>query len=653
MWRPMPDTTAWISSARSWLTDPTLGSRAFNEPWPELADDPSEDDIRSRLRNLARSNAWAEQDVAVILISGHGTLQGDDHYLVLRETDSTKLASSSIRVADILGWLAETPIEHLLVILDAGLAESVLAAPQLFNVDPDRDWIIIPTVMGPDSVAVEGALGRALSEFSTGLRTPEGRRYGEGPYIEVADFLTDLQNILPPDQRLDAVGGGDRANVRVCLPNPHYRGSDEGTLAPQRLALALPLSDLETHWGPRARGVVNEDEAGWLFSGRRDLLRALISTATGPARTTIVTGGAGSGKSAVLARLVTLSDADFMSANADQFANMSGDQFPPLGAVDAAALATGKLPGQVMSHLCQTLAVPLEKSGPAEATIEEMLTAWHSWLGAREGPVTLVIDALDEATDAHALLRDVLSRLEGDGTHPRLRLILGVRSSAASTETATQLTSASEASSLVDAAEVALGAVRISVDQSPWWDPNDVVTYVERILTRTPNSPYESAGGDLVGQIARAVAQRAGRSFLFARIAASSLTNREELVSVEDRDWLAGLDQGVLGVFREDLHRSIPDPDDRRRAVVLLRAVAYAKGAGLPWRGIWPLVADAVDDEGRRYGDTDVAWLLESRLGAYLIADRDGGTTVYRLFHELLRTTLRDRWQELLRTWSP
>lgn len=176
---------------------------------------------------------------------------------------------------------------------------------------------------------------------------------------------------------------------------------------------------------------------------------------------------------------------------------------------------------------------------------------------------------------------------------------------------------------------------------------------MERILTRTPNSPYESAGGDLVGQIARAVAQRAGRSFLFARIAASSLTNREELVSVEDRDWLAGLDQGVLGVFREDLHRSIPDPDDRRRAVVLLRAVAYAKGAGLPWRGIWPLVADAVDDEGRRYGDTDVAWLLESRLGAYLIADRDGGTTVYRLFHELLRTTLRDRWQELLRTWSP
>ena len=53
----------------------------------------------------------------------------------------------------------------------------------------------------------------------------------------------------------------------------------------------------------------------WLFTGRADLMRRLIAAAT--SRTPgvlLVTGGAGSGKSAVLARLVTLSDPDFRTA---------------------------------------------------------------------------------------------------------------------------------------------------------------------------------------------------------------------------------------------------------------------------------------------------------------------------------------------------
>jgi hypothetical protein len=102
-------------------------------------------------------------------------------------------------------------------------------------------------------------------------------------------------------------------------------------------------------------------------------------------------------------------------------------------------------------------------------------------------------------------------------------------------------------------------------------------------------------------------------------------------------------------VFRQDLHVSLPAEEDRRRAVILLRAVAFARGAGLPWRGIWPLVAHAVDDDNTRYyGDSDIAWLLNSRIGAYLVTDVADDITVYRLFDDLLRTTLRERWRELL-----
>ncbi|GAA3938226.1 hypothetical protein [Actinoplanes auranticolor] len=39
-----------------------------------------------------------------------------------------------------------------------------------------------------------------------------------------------------------------------------------------------------------------------------------------------------------------------------------------------------------------------------------------------------------------------------------------------------------------------------------------------------------------------------------------------------------------------------------------------------------------VDDDGY-YGDADIAWLLGSRL----VTDTEDGTTVYRLFHDLLR----------------
>jgi hypothetical protein len=59
-------------------------------------------------------------------------------------------------------------------------------------------------------------------------------------------------------------------------------------------------------------------------------------------------------------------------------------------------------------------------------------------------------------------------------------------------------------------------------------------------------------------------------------------------------------------------------------------------------------MAHAVDDEGGSYGDGEIADLLKSRLGGYLITDRVDDTTVYRLFHDLLRDTLRERWRDLL-----
>ena len=94
-----------------------------------------------------------------------------------------------------------------------------------------------------------------------------------------------------------------------------------------------------------------------------------------------------------------------------------------------------------------------------------------------------------------------------------------------------------------------------------------------------------------------------------------------------------------------------PSPSlGRERAVHLLRAVAFAYGRGLPWHKIWPLVANAVaDDPERHYRDGDIAWLLNSRLGGYLVTGKEDDITVYRLSHDAMRIILRERWRDLLK----
>ena len=83
----------------------------------------------------------------------------------------------------------------------------------------------------------------------------------------------------------------------------------------------------------------------------------------------------------------------------------------------------------------------------------------------------------------------------------------------------------------------------------------------------------------------------------------------------------------------------------------MLRAVAFARGNGLPWSSVWARVATAVDagdSASRSYGDDAVDWLLGSRLNAYLVTDRQDGLTVYRLLHDQLQKTLQHQWRELL-----
>ena len=649
----LPEVADEVELITAWLTDEKLGERRFTKVYHELAADPDFEQIQARLRNPSRDERWNRSDAAVVYITGHGDIRDSggrtEHYLVLNKTDGTRLKATGLATSELLGWLADTDIEYLLVIIDVCFAG--LATEELTGSARDH-WLILPSAM-KDQGAEPGALAKAISGY---LKTAEEFNT-HAPYLTVGVFVDALNELLPPDQKIEKIyqgkwpgKGKDRDHDRrrhVCLPNPSYQPRDELLRTdPARQPLALPEGLLRLH--NRVNGQPpSAEHPGWLFTGRERLMQDLILAAGTPG-ITMVTGSAGSGKSIALSRLVTLSDSDFRRSYEPELAGVPADLLPSRGVVDVALSARALSNRQVVTQICHNLGT-LAYAGSWDDPVRANLEALSEFIAWSKAPVTIVLDALDEAEDPADLVRSVLGPLRQK--HPeRLCLIVGVRSPSGDDADAEELGGAGEPRSGLMAAVPEVR--RIQADDDVRWRRRDFTTFVRNILTNTADSPYRNADRVAVNRVAEVISTLAGRSYLMAGVAASSAAERPDVVAPDDPAWLDELKGGLLGVFRGDLQASLP-PSDWRRGVTLLRAVAFGRGTGLPRHQVWPRVATAVaasDGAARDYGDTDVRWLLdESRLNAYLLADHQDDLTVYRLIHDELRDTLRYRWRDLLK----
>jgi hypothetical protein len=133
-----------------------------------------------------------------------------------------------------------------------------------------------------------------------------------------------------------------RGDDQDFIPNPRYRTGLPAENVEER-QWRLSRSDAAEHFELAVRGIeVGEQE--WFFSGRKRLLRELVdwlNTAEHGVR--IVTGPPGAGKSAVMGRLATLSDARYRQEAIDAGVVKEGDDvIPPVGAIDVAVHAKGK-----------------------------------------------------------------------------------------------------------------------------------------------------------------------------------------------------------------------------------------------------------------------------------------------------------------------
>jgi WD40 repeat protein len=454
-------------------------------------------------------------------------------------------------------------------------------------------------------------------------------------------MLTAATTIVDNNERLRwllialAVAGAAAAAPAAVLLSPWWthrqaqraaaaEAAREAMLVRQERARRREV-DLRTHFEPLGRGVAQPDWRGQYFTGRTRVLKELVGWLSAPpgtmSRIRVVTGRPGSGKSAVLGRLVTLSDPVHRAKV--PLGDASAGTVPPEGCIDVSVHAHGKTIEQI-------LAVLAEATGIHADSPEELLLA----LANRVARLAVVVDALDEAVKPDEVARLLLRPLARSEGGAGVRLLVGTRPHLVG---------------LLGAAPTDI----LDLDDPGYFDRGDLAEYARRCLlaeslaTDDPQlpSPYQSHP-ELARRVAEAIGARAGTAFLVAQLASRALARDDRVVDLAEPGWQQRLPATVGAAMDDYLARlgAKEQPSREQQLRDLLLPLAYAQGLGLPDEDLWAVLASATGT--RRYEGHDVRWLLAT--GAVDLVQQ-GGTKqapAYRLFHEALAEHLRAQRQE-------
>ncbi|MFK0253096.1 caspase family protein, partial [Streptomyces sp. NPDC090445] len=591
-----------------------LAARGYT---PTVVRDPKRATLWDEAKGWATE--WSEtggHGPAVILWSGHGELDGQELRLVMPDTDDPKLASDT-NSANLLAEAAMlSKADQTLLIIDtchagAGVIESLQSAANRLserNLPPNRSsWLgVIASCRPQEKAEADGILLKTLAlVLREGPQTHQ-YRHDWSPHNSQVTGSTVINTVIaawPRDighQPWPAMFGSDG----MMFNNPRWR------------AAAEPM--LVEHLVQASRGAALADE-GWFFSGRRRVLGEI--TAWLEARSPglyLVTGSAGSGKSAVLGRIATLSDPTHRADIKEHGALAADDPDPGEGSVDASLHLRGQTVQQLAEAIARALGLPAPQT-PA-ALIAEVEKQWPT--GTEHRLPALVLDGLDEAApdQPHPIVEQLLAPLSR-----LVCVLLGSRDRSFSPRQAPREPLGRAVSRLLD---VRAQASDLD-DESDTTD--DIRAYCRRrLLSRI--SPEEEAAKAAALIASRASVHTGG--FLFARMASDSLIRRS--AASEPVDWAHAIPSSISAAFTEDLRDG---PKRERDGVVLphaaqdlLTALAWSALNGMPARGVWEAAASALSTDGTPYGPEDVDWLLNA-YGRYVVEDTDGVQAVYRLYH--------------------
>ncbi|MCJ1681448.1 tetratricopeptide repeat protein, partial [Streptomyces sp. APSN-46.1] len=580
--------------------------------------DPPYDPLRAQLKNWGAD--WAESGghgPAVILWSGHGVLDADSLHLVVHDTDDPEYAADTFSANLLTEAALRSKADQMLLIIDtchagAGVVESLktaLGKLSMRNLPPGRSpWLgVIASCRPQEEAEASGILLETLTQvLRDGPRTDDyrhewSRRNGQ---VSGATVINTVLAQWPQEvghAPVPVMFGGE---ARLMFDNP--RRAD------------APEPELVEHLVQASRGAALTDE-GWFFSGRRRVLGEITKWLEArQAGLFLVTGSAGSGKSAVLGRIATLSDPKHRADIEQHGALAPEDPDPGEGSVDVSLHLRGFTVQQLAEAIARHLRLP-EPQTPA-ALIAEVEKKWSD--SSQHRLPALVLDGLDEAApdQAHPIVEQLLSPLSR-----LVCVLLGSRDRPFRPQRELQEPLDQTVSRLLDV------RARASDLDDETETANDIREYCLRRLLARELPPEDVAPA--AGLIADRASTHTG-GFLFARMATDAVIRRFAVSGLDD--WAHAIPSSISAAFTEDLAEGPKRERDGKHlpqaAEDLLTALAWSAGNGMPARGVWEAAASALSSDGTEYGPEDVDWLLNT-YGHYVVEDTDGVQAVYRLYH--------------------
>ncbi|MFI5681911.1 caspase family protein [Streptomyces cellulosae] len=611
-----------------------------------LGADPTVQQLREQLRDFCTSKDRRDDDLVVVYLSGHGEVDeaGHEHVLLMSDTKPSDVFFTALPTAELVRVFSGTKVRRLMLILDTcysgqggnQLAAAALerlsttwtqasASPGLVIVSSAQPHQRAKAGLFPDLleqvVASQAVAGHAPKHLSVSAVVQQMNDHDDKPaYQHISLSLLGLTG-EPPDFLTNP-----RHDVRLTDVDLALQDAAEFDEYARRRD-----TEFNTRLLVRAMGYHGDAVQGWWFCGRHRVLAELAGWLnqrdddrqephpgdSAAEFVRVVTAGPGSGKTAVLGLLAALALPERRRTVPIDALGLAPDWMPDQDSIDVIMYAQTLTNSEVLHGLAAA-------AGLKAATVGEFLEALASQNGARGRPFTVLIDALDEAATPDTLCTQIVRPLI-DHSQGRIRLLLGTRPY------------------LLD--RLGLDTRRrehrhkvLDLDSPRYADREALRAYTMRNLIEScRTSPYRRRP-DMLQPVGRAVAEAAERSFLVARFAAYTLASADDVVTdPDDLQWRASLPRHAGEAMRDDLTRRLGD--DAQRAADLLRPLAYAKGQGLPWEGIWAPLASAIS--GRPYTDDDLLWLRRNA-GSYVVEATENGRSAYRLYHQALNEHLRE-----------
>jgi len=585
-------------------------------------DSPTQAQLQDGVRDFCTDPERRPEDFVAVYIASHGAILEPDDFVLLpsdiNPNDLFRRAVTPQMLVDLM--LRDTNVRRLLLMLDTcysgqGGQEAAKAAVRWVNKPGtvDRPGVVLVTATHPWQEAHPGVFTKAFERAVRHLATG-GLAQEDLPLDAVVDVIK-ADREKPASQTVTWHAIGLTGLPPAFLPNKRYRRVTEADLLEEERAGYLEQE--HASYTERREAHVKQrflPATRW-FTGRHTALTKLAAWLNKPSAApsaVVVTGNAGSGKTALLGLLAVLSDPD-------RAPGVPRDGLPESFAISGGAIAEAIYAGTMTTG--QVRDQIADAAGLRAKTTQELVDGLNR-LGRR---LTVLVDALDEAADPGGLISGLLSPLMTECADT-LRLLLGTR----------PYLLAARLLGTPDSGRYLL----VDLDSRRYADPASVRAYVRRILLAEdpldsayrPSGVYRIAAPQVVDAVTDAIGQAAGSSFLVARITATTESTAAELPDPNDPAWRAALPQRAGPAMRRDLRLRLGSEADKAEALLL--PLAYAQGNGLPWEGIWPRLVEALSP-GSGYDNDDLTRLRKTA-GSYAVEGLAYGRSAYRLYHQAL-----------------